>query len=304
MASDRPFFSDLYSAIIPLFLICNACFGQASEPIELSVWPDRAPGLEADAKLENVVESDERIGRRVTKVAKPMLTVYKPSKDKDTGAAVVICPGGGYHILALDLEGVEVAKWLNEIGITGIVLQYRVPKSEAAPKHLAPLQDVQRAMSLVREHAKEWEIDPQRIGLMGFSAGGHLTATAGTNFSKRSYELIDESDKTSCRPDFLMLIYPAYLTAEDSETALAPELSVNSETPATLLIHAGNDNVSATNSVAFYLALKRAKVPAELHIYPSGGHGYGLRPSEHAVSSWPDRAERFLKSISVLKPAE
>jgi len=304
MTSNHQSLLKLCLFIIAVLLISQAQLTYAVEPIELTVWPDRPPGLAEDAKLENLVEKDDRIGRRVTRVAKPTLTVYRPLKDKDTGAAVVICPGGGYHILALDLEGVEVAKWLNEVGITGIVLQYRVPKTTEAPKHLAPLRDVQRAMSLVREHAKEWDIDPERIGLMGFSAGGHLAATAGTNFSKRSYELIDERDKTSCRPDFLMLIYPAYLTAEDSEVALAPELQVTPETPPTLLIHAGNDNVSATNSVAFYLALKKAKVRAELHIYPSGGHGYGLRESEHAVSTWPDRAKRFLKSIDVLKSTE
>lgn len=274
----------------------------ASEPVaEVVLWPQGAPGVGAEAAAENTVAQDQRIGRRVTKVAKPLLTVYKPAKEKDTGAAVVICPGGGYHILALDLEGTEVAAWLNGIGVTGLVLQYRVPRSKDAPKHAAPLQDAQRAIRVARQHAADWGIDPQRVGILGFSAGGHLAATAATNFATSVYEARDDADRLSCRPDFAVLVYPAYLTGEGDELQLAPELPVAAQTPPAFLVHAGDDRISATNSVAFYLALKRAGVSAELHVYPTGGHGYGLRPSEHAVSRWPDRAEQWFASRGLLK---
>ncbi len=287
----------LTSAVV---IVLSASFALAEEPVELVLWPDGPPGLDRGEKQEIVVNQDDRIGRRVVKVTRPALYVYKPDKEKDTGAAVVICPGGGYNILALDLEGTEIAHWLNDIGVTGVVLQYRVPRSKTEPKHAAPLQDAQRAIGLARQHADKWNIDPQRIGLMGFSAGGHLTTTAGTNFDERSYSKVDEADELSCRPDFLLLVYAAYLTAEDSDVQLAPELHVNSNTPPAFLVHTGDDRISAANSIAFYLALKKANVPAELHVFPTGGHGYGLRPSEHAVSSWPKLAERWLNGLGVL----
>src|SRR5206468_9683787 len=149
--------------------------------------------------------------QRVANVTRPTLTVFKPSKDKDTGAAVLVCPGGGYNILAFDKEGTEVAEWLNSIGVSGVVLKYRVPRRKDLPKHQAPLQDAQRAVSLIRSHAGEWGIDAKRIGVLGFSAGGHLSATLSTNYDQRAYSPIDEADKVSCRPDFTVLIYPAYL---------------------------------------------------------------------------------------------
>jgi len=276
---------------------------QAEKPIEMNLWPDGAPGLPKDAKREIV--DQEKPGdkfRRVVRVTEPKLTVYKPAADKDTGAAVLICPGGGYNILAVEHEGEEIADWLNTLGVTGVVLQYRVPRSKTQEKHEAPLQDAQRAMSLIRKHAQEWGIDPQRVGMMGFSAGGHLAATSGTNYKNRAYKPVDDADSASLRPDFLMLIYPAYLgmEKEGEPLTLSKELPVDSETPPTFLVHTGDDRVPATGSIAFYLALREAGVPAELHIYPSGGHGYGLRPSDHAVSTWPERSGVWLKSLGVL----
>jgi len=179
------------------------------EPFTLDVWPGKAPG-ETGAIGEEKVLADKPGQRtvRVTNVSRPTLTVFRPDKAKDTGAAVLVAPGGGYSILAWDLEGEEVDAWFNSLGVTGIVLKYRVPKRPDQPRHVPPLQDAQRAMSLVRSKAGEWGIDPKRIGMLGFSAGGHLTAAAATNFDKRAYEFLDDVDKVSCRPDFAVMIYP------------------------------------------------------------------------------------------------
>jgi acetyl esterase/lipase len=216
---------------------------------------------------------------------------------------VVICPGGGYNILAWNLEGEEVAEWLNSIGVTGIVLKYRVPRRSGDPKGMppvGPLQDAQRALSVVRGKAAEWGIDAKRIGILGFSAGGHLATSASCNFDKRAYEPIDDVDKISCRPDFAVLIYPAYLLAKDKDE-LAPDIRIRKECPPMFFAHAGNDPVKADNSIFTYLALKRAGVPSELHIYSTGGHGFGLRPSVNPCSTWPQRCGDWLKTQGVLK---
>jgi acetyl esterase/lipase len=209
---------------------------------------------------------------------------------------VIVCPGGGYNILAYDKEGSEICEWLNSIGVTGVLLKYRVPKRAGLEKHTPMLQDAQRALGLVRHRAKEFGINPERLGIMGFSAGGHLSAAASNNFTERTYPPIDEADKTSCRPDFALLIYPAYLTVKDDGDKVAPELPVTKETPPTFLVQTQDDGVRVESSIFYYLALKNVKVPAEMHLYPSGGHGYGMRPSEHLVSSWPARAADWMKS--------
>ncbi len=278
--------------------IASVAYG-AEKPTTLQVWPDEVPGEKGDIDEERLLPpKGEKPVDRLTNVTKPTITVYKPVGEKDTGAAVLICPGGGYNILAMDLEGTEVADWLNSIGVTGIVLKYRVPRRKDRPKHLAPLQDAQRAMSLVREHADQWGIDPGRIGILGFSAGGHLSATAATNFDRRQYEKIDDTDQISCRPDFAVLVYPAYLIEGDK---LAPEITVDAQTPPTFFVHAGDDRISSENSAEMYLALKQAGVPAELHIYTSGGHGFGLRPSDNPCSTWPARCEEWLRNRGLLK---
>jgi acetyl esterase/lipase len=290
-------------------LALAAVVSAADGPPVLNVWPGKVPGEKGAVGEEHFVEpkaGQKSTVKRLTNVSKPTLTIFRPEKSKDTGAAVVIAPGGGYSILAWDLEGEEVARWLNSIGVTGIVLKYRVPRRPDDRKDkppVGPLQDAQRALSLVRSKAAELGIDPKRIGMLGFSAGGHLTAATSTNFDRRAYEPIDAVDKVSCRPDFTVLIYPAYLVAKD-KTELSPEIRVSAETPPTFLIHAGDDGVSAENSVRYYLALKQAKVPAELHVYASGGHGFGLRPSAHPASTWPKRCEEWLKSRGLLEPAK
>ena len=287
---------NLHLAVLATFVCSFAA--AADKPIVLDVWPNEAPGERGDIDEEKLLAPrGEKPIDRLTNVTKPTITVYKPDPQKDTGTAVLICPGGGYSILAMDLEGTEVADWLNTIGVTGIVLKYRVPRRKDRPKHQAPLEDAQRAMSLVRKHADQWRIAPSRIGILGFSAGGHLSATASTNFDKRGYEAIDETDEMSCRPDFTVLVYPAYLIEGEK---LAPEIRVTQETPPTFFVHAGDDRISSENSVRMYLALKQAGVPAELHIFTSGGHGFGLRPSDAPCSRWPQHCEKWLRNRGLL----
>lgn len=273
---------------------------QAHGQPTLDVWPGKPPGETAAVGNESTeIKGDKRKVKIVTKVTQPTITVYRPQHN-NTGTAVLICPGGGYNVLAIDLEGEEVAAWLNSIGVTGIVLKYRVPRP-ADKTHALPLMDAQRAMSLVRSRAKEWDIRPDRIGILGFSAGGHLAAAASTNYDKRAYEPIDEIDKVSCRPDFSVLVYPAYLQAKDKDE-LMPDIRVNAESPPTFFAHASNDGVKSDNSVIMYLALKRAGVPAEMHIYTTGGHGFGLRPSDQPCSTWPARCADWMRSQGFLKP--
>lgn len=287
------------SVCLVLGLVVSAKANDARSTFD--VWPGKAPGEQGDIgeEMEQPPREGQREVIRLTNVTKPTITVYKPPQEKDTGAAVLICPGGGYGILAWDLEGTEVAEWLNSIGVTGIVLKYRVPRRKDRAPHDAPLQDAQRAMSLVRSKADDFKIDPQRIGILGFSAGGHLSAATSTNYDKRNYEPLDEIDKVSCRPDFAVLVYPAYLMADDG---LAPEIRVTPESPPTFFAHAGNDGISSENSIRMYLALKAAKVPAELHVYATGGHGFGLRPSDDPCSTWPASCERWLRRQGLLDP--
>jgi acetyl esterase/lipase len=284
--------------LAPAVLFLIAPHGAAAEPIPL--WPGPAPGEKGDVGAEH--EQPLRPGDTTTRVAdvtRPTLTILRPPADRDTGAAVVVCPGGGYSILAWNKEGTEVAQWLNSIGVTGIVLKYRVPARKDRPRHEAPLQDAQRAVGLVRQRAKEWNLDPGRIGVLGFSAGGHLAAALATDFEKRAYEPLDAADAVSCRPDFALLIYPAYLVTRDNQ--LSPELKVTATTPKTFIAMTEDDNVRVEGALFYYLALKAAKVPAEMHLYPAGGHGYGLRPSANLVSTWPRRAEEWLRSLGALE---
>ncbi len=270
----------------------------------LNVWPGAAPGGAGSVAEEKYMPPKEeaRPVKRLTNVTQPTITVYAPEAAKATDTAVVICPGGGYNILAMDLEGEEVAAWLNSIGVTGILLKYRVPRPEGAPKDVQPvppLMDAQRAMSLVRSHASQWKIAADRIGILGFSAGGHLTAATATNGQQRQYQPVDDVDKVSCRPDFAILLYPAYLLKKDG--SFAPEIRPDAQTPPCFFVHCGDDRISSENSATMYLALKRAGVAAELHIFASGGHGFGLRPSAKPASTWPQRCEEWMRDAGLLK---
>jgi acetyl esterase/lipase len=272
------------------------------------VWPGVAPGESANLppEADTTTAKDHLIaGRpavRIGNVSAPTITVYKP-KGKNTGAAVVVFPGGGYRILAIDLEGTEVCDWLNSVGVTCVLLKYRVPDSGPYPKSSVALQDAQRAMGLVRLHAAGWGIDPHRIGVLGFSAGGHLSAAISNHYAQRSYEPIDAADKLSCRPDFAVLVYPAYLTLEKQDFALNPYVHPTVDTPPTFIVQAEDDPVHVENAAVYFLALKNAKVPAELHIYAQGGHGYGLRRTELPVTSWPQAVETWLRTIKMV-PAQ
>jgi acetyl esterase/lipase len=258
-----------------------------------------SPGL--DRKQVEVTEPT----KMVTNVSKPTITIHRPEKDKDTGTAILICPGGGYWNLYWQLEGEEVAAWLNSQGMTGIILKYRVPRRPGEPERepaRRPLQDAQRAVSLIRSKAGQWGIDPKRIGIVGFSAGGHLALATATGFEKRTYEPVDDSDTVSCRPDFAILCYSGYLKAKDKDD-LAPGLRIPAGTPPVFLAHGGDDIISSPDhSVATYLALKRAGIPAELHIYATATHDFGVRPSDHPCSTWTQSCAAWLRHQGLLKP--
>ena len=293
-------------------LICALCvsigfvFPAIAAPEVIKLWPNGVPNAVAPAGEEKDTTGAKGgmvAGKSVIRlgnVSQPTMTLYRAAKDKNTGATVVVCPGGGYSILAWDLEGTEICEWFNSIGVNAALLKYRVPKPANVVRHAAPLQDAQRAIGLLRHRAADLELDAKRIGILGFSAGGHLSAVASNNYDKRTYPDVDDADKASCRPDFALLIYPAYLTVKEKNDALAPELPVNAQTPPTFLVMSQDDGVRVESALFYYLALKQAKVPAELHLYPTGGHGYGLRPSAHMVTSWPQRAEEWLKATGVL----
>jgi acetyl esterase/lipase len=273
---------------------------RAEGPQTLNVWPGKAPGDTGQTGEEQWGQPRNPASKRVTNVSKPTLTIFRPAADADTGVAVIVCPGGGYKALMMDYEGEDVAKWLNTIGVTGIVLKYRVPAPEGIPKHLPALQDAQRSLSIVRSMAKEWKLNPERIGILGFSAGGHLAAAASTNFDTRSYEAIDNIDKVNCRPDFQVVVYPGGV-ANKTSGELSPEIKVSAQTPPAFIVQANDDRVGPENSVHYYLALKKAGVPAEIHIFASGGHGFGMKQNEKPVATWPARLHEWMVSQGILK---
>lgn len=273
--------------------------------LALPLWPGVAPGAPANspAEIDTTTAKDNLIaGRplvRLGNVSSPTLTVYSP-KENNTGAAIVVFPGGGYRILAIDLEGTEVCDWLNSAGITCVLVKYRVPDTGPYPKSPAALQDAQRALGLVRQHATEWHIDPARVGVLGFSAGAHLAAAVGNHFDKRLYDSVDAADQLSCRPDFAVIVYPGYLANAAENMAPNTEIHPTEKTPPSFIVQAEDDPVHIENSTVYFLQLKNAKVPAELHIYAQGGHGYGLRRTELPVTTWPQTVEIWLHTIKVL----
>ena len=278
---------------------------------QVAIWPGRVPDARPTAGPEETVPVTDRpvAGKPwvfVHRVTRPTMTVYAPT-GKNTGAAVVVFPGGGYQILAIDLEGSEVCDWLTAKGITCVLLKYRVPglrqypKSGAYPDSPMALQDAQRTVGLVRFHATEWHIDPKKIGVLGFSAGGHLVAAVSTHFGKRLYSPVDAADKESCRPDFAVALYPGHLWVDEEKFELNPDVPVTQETPPTFLLHAEDDPVDSVNhSLVYYIALKNAGVPAEMHLYPRGGHAFGLRRTDSAITGWPQLVETWLGTIGMI----
>jgi acetyl esterase/lipase len=278
------------------------------ELLTLPVWPGAAPGAPANLPPEvdtNTAKDGLIAGRpiiRLTNVVTPTITLYKAKDVSGPRPAVVVFPGGGYRILAIDLEGTEVCDWLNSAGITCVLLKYRVPDTGPYPKSSAALQDAQRAVRLVRQHAAEWSIDPNRVGVLGFSAGGHLSAAISNLYDKQLYDPIDATDKLSCRPDFSVVVYPGYLANADQNFAPNAEIHPTANTPPTFIVQAEDDPVHVENAVVYLMQLKSAKVPAEMHIYAQGGHGYGLRSTALPVTAWPREVEKWLRTIGVLPP--
>ena len=301
-----------WSAVLCFGLVVSA---PAEEPLVVPLWdagkvPDEPGGIGEETTRPSPVLTRKEVEvtestTLVTNVTLPSITIYRPDKDKDAHAAVIICPGGGYWNLYWQLEGEEVAKWANSMGMTGILLKYRVPRRPDEPKGepaRRPLQDAQRAVSLVRSRAEEWGIDPQKIGIMGFSAGGHLAIATATSVEKRTYQSADEIDKVSCRPDFAIPVYSGYLKHKEKDE-LAPGLSVPKETPPVFLVHGGDDIISTPeHSVFMYLALKRAGVPAELHIYATTAHDFGVRKSDrgHPFDKWTETCAHWLRQQEFL----
>jgi acetyl esterase/lipase len=293
------------------------------EHTQVPIWPGVVPDAQPAAGSEDMkpVEDSLVAGKpwvKIENVSQPTMTVYSP-KGRNTGTAVVVFPGGGYKILAIDLEGTEVADWLTSIGITCVLLKYRVPfsgpymderRGRVYPKAPMALEDAQRTVGLVRFHAAEWHIDPHKIGVLGFSAGGHVAAGVSTHFEQRLYPAVDAADKESCRPDFAVALFPGHLwanedldpsTIKDEKFELRPDIHVTRETPPTLLLQAENDDVDPVNeSLAYYIALKNAGVPVEMHLYAEGGHAFGLRRTKFPITKWPQLMETWLGTIGMV----
>ncbi|MDB5721466.1 MAG: hypothetical protein JWP15_2084 [Alphaproteobacteria bacterium] len=285
--------------------------------VQLAIWPGPVPDALPNPKPETLgPPAGREWWPRANDVSRPTMTVYAP-KGRNTGAAILVFPGGGYQMLAMDLEGTEICNWLTSRGITCILLKYRVPDSGPTwkdehryyPKVQTALQDAQRTIGLVRRHAARYKVDPHRIGVIGFSAGGHLVAAVSTHFT-RTYMPVDDADRESCRPDFAMAVYPGHLwihededpaTRDDTELGLRPDIRVTSDTPPTFLVQAEDDRVDGVEqSLAYYVALKKAGVPTEMHLYAQGGHAFGLRSPRLPVGRWPLLAEQWLHAIGVL----
>ena len=272
---------------------------------QVPIWPVGAvPDAQPVSGPESATQAAGKPFVSVTNVSQPTMTVYPP-RGANTGAAVVVFPGGGYQILAIDLEGTEICDWLASRGITAVLLKYRAPLKRtehySEPSPPLALEDAQRTLGLVRSHSAEWHIDPHKIGVIGFSAGGHMVAAISTNFDKRAYRGVDAADQQSCRPDFAIACYPGHLWDEDYGLALNPNVPVTRDTPPTFLLQAEDDPVdNVKHSLVYYLALKEAKVPVEMHLYAQGGHGFGLRPTTRPIGRWPELVEMWLRTIGMI----
>lgn len=281
---------------------------------QIPIWPGTPPDAQPVPGPEYTTAAENLVGGRpwawVSNVSRPTMTVYSP-QGKNTGVAVAVFPGGGFEGLAIDLEGTEVCDWLTSEGITCVLLKYRVPslpydwRCQCRPNNLVKpalaLEDAQRTIGLVRFHAADWHIDPHKIGVLGFSAGGYLVAAISTHFEKRTYPAVDAADKEICRPDFAVALYPGHLRADRKELELNPNVPVTRRTPPTFLLQAEDDHVDNVNdSLAYYIALKDAGVPVEMHLYAHGGHAFGLRHTEQPITGWPRLVETWLGAIGII----
>jgi len=294
-------------SVVPGVILCVlANVVVASE--EFEIWPAELPaGARQYTADEKQALNAKTTAERIAFVDRPTLTVFPAPAEKANGCAVVICPGGGYNILAWPKEGVEVAEWFNTIGVTAFVLKYRVPRRDPERIHHEPLQDVQRAIRCVRRDANRWNIDPKRVGTLGFSAGGHLTVMSGVQYETRSYPEIDDADRISCRPDFMCPIYCAYLGPgydDRKEVALGDLVHVTPQTPPTFLAVTWDDALRGAQSALLFARLREHGVQAEIHVFAKGGHGYGLRPSDDPVSEWPVHLARWLQINGFVPPGD
>lgn len=272
----------------PLLLLLLATASLSAAETVVDVWPEgRMPGKGAK---DPEGERPSKDGfHRITNVSKPTLTLFHAVRKDDTPApAMIVCPGGGYGYTVIDKEGTEIAQWLIKNGISALVLKYRTPNNREGA-----LQDAQRSLSLARAHAAEWKMDPKRLGIIGFSAGGHVAAKASTQFDARSYPAFDAVDQQSCRPDFAVLVYPAYL--DDKKGGVSPDLNLKVNIPTTLIIHSDDDKTHVVGSRIYHSALEAARIAHEFKLYPTGGHGYGLH-CEREAKVWPDDALKWLQT--------
>lgn len=302
----NPLIPAIFLMFIPYALNAQTNIWQPSTGhTQIQIWPGTPP----DAAVQHVKGPEYATNKPtsegpllwVCNVTQPTMTVYSPT-ETNTGVAIVVFPGGGYNALAMDLEGTEICDWLTSKGITAVLLKYRVPLKHVGPYRESPLalEDAQRSLSLVRFHAAEWHVDPHKIGVIGFSAGGHMVAATSTHFDKRSYPAVDAADRESCRPDFAIACYPGHLWDGGDDLNLNPNVPVTANTPPTFLLQAENDDVDGVNqSLTYYIALKNAGVPVEMHLYAKGGHGFGLRHPELPISEWPKLVERWLEAIGI-----
>lgn len=309
--------------LIAIYVVATASALSAQKPkwqptpghTQIAIWPGAAPGTRAAPDTEIVITHTGTVAGKpwnyIQFVTRPTITVYSP-KGVSTGAAVVVFPGGGYQILAIDLEGTEVCDWLTARGITCVLLKYRVPRSGPSwqsdchcrinPKPAPAVQDAQRAIGLVRLHASEWHIDPHKVGVLGFSAGGHLVAAVSNDYRQRSYTPIDAADKQSSRPDFAVALYPGHLWMPGrGKMGFNPDIHVTRNTPPTFLLQAETDSVDNVNqSLVYYMALKDAAVPVEMHLFTNGGHAFGLRRTKDPITEWPQLVEKWLRTIGII----
>ena len=291
----------IFSCMIGMLVSLSAA--TSNDP--LALWPQSPPDetLTLGAEYDTTTEDSNLVaGKRVMRlgnVSQPTITLYRPQPHLDTGVSILICPGGGHHILAWDLEGTEVADWLNRIGVTGIVLKYRVPARDPNVRWKSAVQDAQRAMRLIRSKAAEWRLDPDRMGILGFSAGGQTAVMTSVLHQTSQYLAMDEFDTLSARPDFSILIYPAWLV-DESGSSLRPDIQIDASTPPMFFAHAMDDPVTPKNSMIMGAALQEAGVSSEVHLYDGGGHGFGLRPSRFPCTTWPDAAEKWMRYRGIL----
>lgn len=285
---------------LPLLFSCALTMSALAEPqAPISLWPNGAPG-ETDLKLpdESVVLKEPHQFEIMSNVSTPQLTWF-PAQNPN-GTAVIVCPGGGYHILAYSHEGTEVCQWLNTLGVSAALLKYRVPRREGRPMHEAPLEDVHRAMGMIRNRAEEWKIDPTKVGILGFSAGGNLAAKALTFSGERTYQTDPKIDTENVIPNFGILIYPAYLLNEEKPDDLHPGIPVTEKTPPTFLAVAHDDKRFVEGSARFYIEMFRNERPCELHIFQKGGHGFGFDKTDEEIRQWPALAGAWMKTMGWL----